>query len=84
MEMASLNMWEMGIVSLCQQTKEQKKTYFNVPDRIWNEIKSKYPELPEEVKSRVYSDGTEMYIEIKKKKMPLDGKCVLKILNEKK
>lgn len=60
-----------------------KKTYYNITDNMWNEIKTTYPELPDTYRVKTYSDGTQYYIDAKNKKIPLDNKALLKILNMK-
>ena len=60
-----------------------KKTYYKITDTMWNDIKSSFVDLPEAYKNNAYSDGTSYYVEHKNKKILLDGKGYLKILNDK-
>ena len=64
--------------------KKKKRTFFEITDDGWETIKNDFPDLREEDKSRVYSDGVENYIEIKGKKIPLDYKAILKLNKENK
>lgn len=70
-----------------KQTVEKKtrgkKTYYKITDNMWNEIKTNYVDLPDKYKVHTYSDGTDFYVEHKNKKILLDGKCYLKLLNDK-
>ena len=60
-----------------------KKTYYKINDTMWSDIKSAYVDLADKYKELAYSDGTNYYIEHKNKKVLLDGKGYLKILNDK-
>lgn len=61
-----------------------KKTYYPITESMWNQVKSNFPDLPDDFKSKTTSDGEQCYIDVKGKKIPVDGKGVLKILNMKK
>ena len=63
--------------------KRTKKTYYNINDSMWLDIKNKYPDLIDNYKNQTYSDGTDYYIDIKNKKNLLDNKLILKLLNKK-
>lgn len=69
-----------------QDTAKQvrtKKTYYNITDSMWMDVKTKYPELPDSCRAGTFSDGTNYYVENKNKKLLLDNKTLLKILNKK-
>jgi len=67
---------------LQQKTKRAKKTYFRITDQIWIKVKENFPELTEKDKVNVYSDGEIFYYDLGGKKIKLDNKCYLKILNK--
>lgn len=71
-------------VEAVQKTSRTKKTYYNITDNMWGDVKTKFPEIPDEVRSKTFSDGTDYYIDNKNKKIILDNKALLKILNSKK
>lgn len=60
-----------------------KRTYYKINDTMWNDIKSSFVDLADHYKNNAYSDGTSYYIEHRGKKVLLDGKGYLKILNDK-
>ena len=64
--------------------KKRKRTFFEITDEKWTTIKSEFPDLREEDKTRVFSDGVSNYIELKGKKIPLDYKAILKLNKENK
>ena len=66
-----------------KKTTRVKKTYYPISDTMWQEIKSSYTDIPDSYKSKMYSDGTSFYAELKGKKTLLDGKAYLKIINNK-
>ena len=51
---------------------------------MWEDLKVKFKEFPDELKSKVYSDGVDYFVDMQNKKMLLDNKLLLKILNKKK
>ena len=63
-----------------------KKTYLEISDRMWNDLVSSGPfsDMPDDYRDKIYSDGVDHYVEFKGKKIPLDGKALLKILSLKK
>lgn len=65
------------------EKSRSKRTYYKITDTMWNEVKNRFTEIPEEYKSKTYSDGVDYYIEHKNKKIILDGKALLKVLNNK-
>jgi hypothetical protein len=67
-----------------EQAPRSKKTYYGITESMWGEIKDKYKELADEHRNHTFSDGTNYYVEVKNKKILLDGKGFLKILNLKK
>ena len=66
-----------------EKVSKGKKTYYNITDNMWTELKNKYTELPDEFRTKTFSDGTNYYVEMKNKKILLDGKGLLKLLNTK-
>ncbi len=66
-----------------KKTTRNKKTYYNITDSMWGDIRTKYSELPEGYRGKTFSDGEIFYVEHKNKKIVLDGKGLLKILNSK-
>lgn len=65
-------------------SKKRKRTFFEITDEKWTNIRSEFPDLKEEDKTRVFSDGVNNYIEVKGKKIPLDYKAILKLNKENK
>jgi hypothetical protein len=61
-----------------------KRTYYKVTDTMWNDIKTKFTELPDSYKELSYSDGKDYFIDFKNKKTLLDNKLLLRIINMKK
>jgi hypothetical protein len=70
-------------IEKADKAPRSKRTYYNITENMWGEVRSRFPDLPEEFKTKTYSDGTEFYVESKNKKLMLDNKTVLKILNQK-
>ena len=68
---------------LKSQTPRTKKTYYQIIESMWTDVKSKFPDLSDELKSKIYSDGTDYYVDMKNKKCLLDNKLLLKILSKK-
>ena len=60
-----------------------KRTYYPITETMWENVKSSYPDLPESAKSSIFSDGVGYFLESKNKKIELDNKAVLKLLNKK-
>jgi hypothetical protein len=69
------------IQSNISQPKKGKKTYYKITDNMWSNLKGKYPEINENCRDNTYSDGSNNYVEIKGKKILLDDKGYLKIIN---
>ena len=84
----TVNVSSEQVVKAAEPVKKKggrgKKTYYNITDSMWNEIKQTYVELGEAFKSKTYSDGESYYVEHKNKKILLDGKGYLKLINDKK
>ena len=60
-----------------------KRTYYPITDTMWENVKTSYPDLPDSAKSVVFSDGNGYFLDSKNKKVELDNKSVLKLLNKK-
>ena len=70
-------------VKSTEKKKGKKSTYYPITDNMWIDLKEKYHDLPDNHRSKVVSDGEQYYIQIKNKKILLDGKGLLKLLNTK-
>jgi ElaB/YqjD/DUF883 family membrane-anchored ribosome-binding protein len=65
------------------EKQRTKKTYYSISESMWNEVKSRMPELPDNYKNQLYSDGVDVYVNEKNKKSLLDTKMLLKLINKK-
>lgn len=61
--------------------KKKKRSFFPITDNMWFEIKQKFTDLPDTYRNSALSDGVDYYVNYKNKKVLLDGKGYLKILN---
>lgn len=61
-----------------------KRTYYPITEMMWGEVKAKFVDLPDEYRSKTFSDGVDFFIEMQNKKNLLDNRLLLKILNKKK
>lgn len=65
--------------------KKQKRTFENVDDSLFTQVKEKYPSYPEDKKNLVVIDNDgNFYINKNKKKIPLNNINTLKLINNKK
>ena len=72
------------IITTTEKKIRTKKSYYPITETMWNDLKVKFAEFPEELKSKVFSDGESYYVEMQNKKNLLDNKLLLKLLNKKK
>lgn len=71
------------VTETSQKQSRTKKTYYKINETMWSEIKSSFTDLPDKYKDTTYSDGSNYYVDHKNKKLLLDGKTYLKLLNNK-
>ena len=70
--------------TLQKKQSRNKRTYYPITESMWSTIKATYQDLNDDYKSHTLSDGENYYVECKGKKILLDGKGYLKLLNSKK
>jgi hypothetical protein len=67
-----------------EKLKKNKKVYANIDDSLYNKVKEKYPNFPDEKKENLVIDNDgNFYIDKKKKKIPLNNVNALKLINKK-
>ena len=65
-----------------KKQKNQKNTYFKITRNMFDEeIIPTYPDFPLDKMGLIYSNGNDFFIEIGKKKYPLNKKYFLKFIN---
>jgi hypothetical protein len=74
---------EVSNVKLNEKKQRTKKSYYKITDNMWTDVKSKFPDFPDNMKDSVYSNGDEFYVDVKNKKTLIDNKAILKILSKK-
>jgi hypothetical protein len=70
-------------IEIDKKQPRSKRTYYPITTNMWQDVKGKFPDLPEDIKPKVFSDGENYYIDTKNKKTLLDNKALLKLLNKK-
>ncbi len=63
--------------------KRTKRSYYPITDNMWNDVQVKFPDIPLDIKQKIYSDGLDYFVDTKNKKSLLNNKIILKLLNKK-
>jgi hypothetical protein len=65
-----------------KKQKHKKNTYLNITKSMFEQdILTVYPDFPSEKINMIYSDGNNYFVEVGKKKYPLNKKYFLKFIN---
>ena len=74
---------EVSNMKVNEKKQRSKKSYYKITDNMWTDVKTKFPDFPDNMKDNVYSNGDEFYVDVKNKKTLIDNKTILKILSKK-